>query len=169
MEDDHKTISPSFRDRRRKQTLKISCFNRHSDSHFHSPTPSPSPTLKKSPSTWLRSKLRLNDLVALVDCNPGDGGKHCRTRSSGGTIINSHRRHCKNEFNYDPLSYSLNFEDERFHNPNFLLRLPLSPPATNNLEVPPPRIEAVERARTDRDAQVQRSSSVSSMSIPVNS
>ncbi|KAI3691312.1 hypothetical protein L2E82_49631 [Cichorium intybus] len=149
MEEDHKTQSPSFRDRRRKSTLKISCFNRHSDSHIHSSTPSP--TLKKSPSTWFRSKLRLNDLAALLDQNPGDGGKHCRYRSSGGTIINRHRRHSTTEFNYDPISYSLNFEDDRLHTTNFLSRLPLSPPGTKNLDVPSPRIEAIEIARTDRD------------------
>ncbi|KAL4579819.1 hypothetical protein LXL04_015986 [Taraxacum kok-saghyz] len=152
MEDDHKSLSPSFRDRRRKSTLKISCFNRHSDPHFHSSTPSP--TLKKSPSTWLRSKLRLNDLAALVDFNPCNGGKHCRTRASVGTIINRHRRYSSKEFIYDPLSYSLNFEDDRPHIQNFMSRLPLSPPGTNNIDVTPARIETVVMARTDRESNV---------------
>ncbi|KAL8248953.1 hypothetical protein R6Q59_005821 [Mikania micrantha] len=150
MEDDtHKTPSSSFRDRRRKPTLNISCFrNRHLDSHLHSPTPSP--PIKKSPSTFLRSILKINDLATLLDYKPGDGtGNHRRHQITGGTTIRRHRQRSSSEFAYDPLSYSLNFEEQGLHIPNFISRLPVSPIGCNKLD-DSTRLD-VDIARTDRD------------------
>ncbi|KAI3717176.1 hypothetical protein L1987_68609 [Smallanthus sonchifolius] len=121
MADDHKTPSPSFRGRRRNSTLKISCFrNRHS--------PTPSPPIIKSPSSFLRSNLKIND------------------KRRHQTIIRRHRQRSSTEFTYDPLSYSLNFEEQGLHTPNFMSKLPVTPPATNKLE------DSTRVARTDRDA-----------------
>ncbi|XP_071695166.1 uncharacterized protein [Rutidosis leptorrhynchoides] len=126
MEDDHhKTPSPSFRDRRMKSKLKISCF-RQLDLHLHSPIQSP--TLKKSPSSsklFKSSKMRLKDLTTTTSS---------RHRSGGGTTVNRHQRHPTNDFKYDPLSYSLNFEEhgDHLHIHNFISRLPLTPPTGIN-------------------------------------
>lgn len=129
MDQHHKTPSPSIQDRSRP-ALKIPCFRhlRHSDSHLHSPI-TPSPPIKKSPSSFLRSTFKINDLAALLDCKPGDLVNHRRHHTR------RHRqRWSSTDFAYDPLSYSLNFEEEGVHTQSFMSRLPVTPTGGNKPE-----------------------------------
>ncbi|KAI3691013.1 hypothetical protein L2E82_49227 [Cichorium intybus] len=106
-----------------------------------------SPNLKKSPSSWLKSKLICYETWTRTQrIRPVAGVEHRRNRSSGGFIISRNRRHGRHsaDFSYDPLSYALNFqqEDESLTVDNFISRLPVSP--KTNLEDLKGKIEAVQ-------------------------
>ncbi|KAD5803026.1 hypothetical protein E3N88_14386 [Mikania micrantha] len=66
----------------------LSATTMEDDSHLYSPTSFP--TIKKSPSTFLRSKLKINDLVTLLDYKPGDSGNHRHHQITDGTTIRHH-------------------------------------------------------------------------------
>ncbi|KAA8522922.1 hypothetical protein F0562_009345 [Nyssa sinensis] len=121
MEDEHNTTSPSLK-HKLKQTLCLSCCFR---SNHHETLESPSTDkrrLVRASSMWLKS--RAHEL-------PDIRQKCCHLISR----IGKHRKCSSADFRYDPLSYSLNF-DEGFEDTyldeaplrNFSSRLPASPP-----------------------------------------
>lgn len=132
MEEEHETSS--LRARRKKSSVSLGCcFNRHhraesldASSSSSSVPPSPGSSRRISPSAWIRSKT--NDLPDVKIKGRYRGLMSCMRR---------HRRHSSADFTYDPLSYSLNFEDDdhdssdvtrEFPMRSFAARLPLSPP-----------------------------------------
>ncbi|CDP18802.1 unnamed protein product [Coffea canephora] len=131
MEEEHETSS--LRARRKKSSVTLRCcFNGHrrADSldapSSSSVLPSPSSSRRMSPSAWIRSKT--NELPDVKIKGTYRGLMSCMRR---------HRRHSSADFSYDPLSYSLNFEDDdhessegtgEFPMRSFAARLPLSPP-----------------------------------------
>lgn len=128
MDEEQETLA--LHARRKKSSMKISCCFNTSNYHrrggsfdISSILPSPS---RRSPSSWIRSKTQ--DLPEIKGkC------KNFISRKSGG---GKHRRHSSAEFSYDPLSYSLNFEDNVVDDlvdldqmpRSFSSRLPASPP-----------------------------------------
>ena len=86
------------------------------------------PQTPRSPCAWLKSTT--HDLEIMDKC-----------REFTGKIGKNWKRHCSEDFRYDPRSYSLNFEndlnreDELALNHNFRARFPATP---ERLEVVPP-------------------------------
>ncbi|KAL3497315.1 hypothetical protein ACH5RR_040047 [Cinchona calisaya] len=124
----------SLRARRKKSSVSLSCcFNGHrrADSFDVVSSSCVSPSPKMSPSAWMRSKTNYE----LPDIKIKGRYKNLMSR------MGRHRRHSSADFSYDPLSYSLNFEDgdhhhhdtydaaEEFPVRSFAARLPSSPPS----------------------------------------
>lgn len=107
-----------------KQKLKNSlCFS----CCFHRRPPSPPLSSDENPSLIWVNVEEPNNLLNLKD-------KVLTVLNFVGNGSNRHKRHSSTEFRYDPLSYSLNFEDGFDDNEeeaplrNFSSRLPPSPP-----------------------------------------
>ncbi|KAF3664252.1 hypothetical protein FXO37_11585 [Capsicum annuum] len=98
--DDHKFNIPTTTLKQKfKSSLCFSCCF----PHHHRPPPLP------PPSSFDENSDKWRSIFSFLN---GNG--------------NRHKRHSSTEFRYDPLSYSLNFEDEAPFT-NFSSRLPLSP------------------------------------------
>ncbi|KAI8018847.1 hypothetical protein LOK49_LG04G03012 [Camellia lanceoleosa] len=132
--ENEQSISPSFKDKL-KQSLCLSCCYRNN--RRESLCSEDRPRLLRASSTWFRS--RAHELPEIKD--------KCRLLIS--RIGRNHRRHhSSGEFNYDPLSYALNFDDAHLDEAplrNFSSRFPASPPLKTvaedlvNPAVPRPR------------------------------
>ncbi|KAG5593995.1 hypothetical protein H5410_035227 [Solanum commersonii] len=136
MEDDEFTIptSPPSLKQKLKNSLCFSfCFTHRNTTtttatqlyslDYHPPPPRPPSSSDENPSLiWIKPDIK----------------DKCRTIfnfiSNGNGNGNRHKRHSSAEFRYDPLSYSLNFEDEAPLT-NFSSRLPQSP------SPPPPPVK----------------------------
>lgn len=134
LDDDHIPVSPPSLKSKLKDSLCFSCcFRRHHHGHrqvLDSPTGQPAPPLPsddKPTLLWLKTRKAhdlkddIKDRCMMVFGRAGNG------------INRHHRRHSSAEFRYDPLSYSLNFEDgfdedDEYPLRNFSARLPPSQP-----------------------------------------
>ncbi|XP_055824455.1 uncharacterized protein LOC129892982 [Solanum dulcamara] len=136
MEDDEFTIpiSPPSLKQKLKNSLCFSfCFTHrntttqlHSLDYHHRPPPPPPSSSDENPSLiWIKPDIKDKCRTIFNFIGNGNG--------------NRHKRHSSTEFRYDPLSYSLNFEDEAPLT-SFSSRLPPSPsppppPAVKNLGI----------------------------------
>lgn len=132
LEDDHFPISPpSFKAKLRNSLCFSCCFRRQVlDSHTPSSLSAATVTSDDKPTVvWLKKKVsagqdfkdEIKDKCMTVFNRIGNGNS---------TKL---KRHSSAEFRYDPLSYSLNFEDgfdgdDEAPLRNFSSRLPPSPP-----------------------------------------
>ncbi|MCD9644831.1 hypothetical protein HAX54_033280 [Datura stramonium] len=145
MEDDEFTIptSPPSLKQKLKNSLCFSCCFPHHHHHrnntttttqlhsleyHHTPPPPqlPSSSSDENPSLiWIKPDIKDKCRTIFNFIGNGNGNG------------NRHKRHSSAEFRYDPLSYSLNFEDEAPLT-NFSSRLPPSPPPP-----PPPAVKTL--------------------------
>ncbi|XP_015081656.1 uncharacterized protein LOC107025379 [Solanum pennellii] len=134
MEDDEFTIpnSPPSLKQKLKNSLCFSCCftHRNTTTKLHAldyhPPPSRQPSSSdENPSLiWIKPDIKDKCRTIFNFISNGNG--------------NRHKRHSSAEFRYDPLSYSLNFEDDAPLT-NFSSRLPPSPsppqPPVKNLGI----------------------------------
>ncbi|XP_010265711.1 PREDICTED: uncharacterized protein LOC104603387 [Nelumbo nucifera] len=128
MEDDHRNSSSSLKHKLRSSLCLSCCFP---SGRREALEPDEKPRLIRASSSWLRS--RTQELPEIKE--------KCRNLISR---IGKGRRH-SGDFRYDPLSYSLNFDEgiddtqaDDFPLRNFSARLPASPPMSTTKTVLPP-------------------------------
>lgn len=124
--DDFSLTSPPNLKQKLKNSLCLSCCFPH-----RRPPPPPSSSDENPALIWVNNEESSN-LLKLKD-------KVLNVLNFVGTGSNRHKRHASTEFRYDPMSYSLNFEDgfdddseEIAPLRNFSSRLPPSPPVKSS-------------------------------------
>lgn len=144
IDDDNSAMSspPSFKTKLKHSLLFSCCFRRHRRQVLDSPPPPSTVTASsddKPTVIWLKKKVASHDFKDEIK-------DKCITVFSriGNASSGKHKRHSSAEFRYDPLSYSLNFEDgfdcdDEAPLRNFSSRLPPSPPPPHVKIMPPIR------------------------------
>lgn len=143
IDDDNSAMSspPSFKTKLKHSLLFSCCFRRHRRQVLDSPPPSSTVTASsddKPTVIWLKKKVASHEFKDEIK-------DKCITVFSriGNASRGKHKRHSSAEFRYDPLSYSLNFEDgfdcdDEAPLRNFSSRLPPSPPPPPHVKIMPP-------------------------------
>ncbi|KAL3532238.1 hypothetical protein ACH5RR_005759 [Cinchona calisaya] len=147
LDDNHMIpVSPSSLKTKLKNSLCFYCCFRGDHHHHHShrqvldsPPPLPLPADDKPALLWTKTRMAHDLKDDIKDKCMTIFGRGCGNGSRGGGG-GKHKRHSSAEFRYDPLSYSLNFEDgfgagddEEYPLRNFSARLPPSPPVVKGL------------------------------------
>lgn len=148
IDDDNSAMSspPSFKTKLKHSLLFSCCFRRRRRQVLDSPPPPSTVTASsddKPTVIWLKKKVASHDFKDEIK-------DKCITVFSriGNASSGKHKRHSSAEFRYDPLSYSLNFEDgfdcdDEAPLRNFSSRLPPSPPPHVKIMPPIREIAAV--------------------------